>query len=121
MTDILGIGLFSLTPDGAKRYNTGKFSTYGNNHSHIAFSSGQMFFSFDMPTLRPQPTFFSYDLDGNKEWEIQAVSPNTSPTASPNGRVIIPHGSPLHAYNADGQIVWTFYDPQPTGWYPRSI
>ena len=114
VTDILGIGLFSLTPAGTLRWNTGKFSEYGQLGQQIAFGADQLYFAFDMYAVGP-PALFGYDFDGNKRFQVGSPADDAQPDVGPNGNVVIEDfvsnlGLSLSAYAPTGSNVWSFYE-----------
>jgi outer membrane protein assembly factor BamB len=114
VTDILGIGLFSLTPAGELRWNTGRFSEYGQLGQQIAFGPNQLYFAFDMYAVGP-PSLFAYDFNGNKKFQTGSPADDAQPDVGPNGNVVVEdffsnQGLSLSAYTPTGSAVWSFYE-----------
>jgi hypothetical protein len=110
-----GIGLFSLTPAGQTRFATGAFAEYGALGEEIAFGASQLYFGFDMATLRPSSTLFAYDLNGNLRFEASGMADPVQPAVGPNGHVVVQtfpvgQGLSLSAFSPQGARLWDFYE-----------
>lgn len=114
VTDLTGIGLFSLTPAGQLRFSTGSFSENGPLGTEIAFGSGQLYFAFDMRGTGSAPSLFGYDLNGNKRFQTAGPADKGRPAVGPNGNIVVESfptgiGLSLAAYTSSGSLLWSFY------------
>jgi outer membrane protein assembly factor BamB len=114
VTDSTGLGFFSLTPAGALRFSTGRFTDHGPEGGNIAFGPDRAYFGFNMPGLQP-PTFFAYDLRGGLVWTVGQPDNPTSPVTGPNGNVVFlafpsDQGKSVWSYSPAGQPVYRFYE-----------
>jgi hypothetical protein len=114
VTDLLGIGLFSLTPSGLLRFHTGSFTEYGSLGEEIAFGPNRLYFNFDMFGVGPA-RLFAYDLSGNLVFEATGVSGGAQPATGPNGNVVTPTfptgvGLSLGAFAPNGTRLWSYYE-----------
>jgi hypothetical protein len=114
VTDLLGIGLFSLTPAGQLRFHTGAFTEYGSLGEEIVFGPNRLYFDFDMFGVGPA-RLFAYDLNGNFVFEATGVSGGEQPATGPNGNVLTPTfpigaGLSLGAFGPNGARLWNFYE-----------
>ena len=87
VTDVTGLGFFSLTPAGQLRFSTGTFTDHGALGGRIAFGPDRVYFGFDMQGLAPA-TFFAYDFDGDLRWTVGSPDDPAAPDAGPNGNVV---------------------------------
>jgi hypothetical protein len=113
VTDTTGIGFFSLTPTGQRRFATGRFSEYGPVGQRIAFGPDRAYFGFDMYGVQP-PTLFAYDLKGTIAWTASS-SDSTSADVGPNGNVVFGAfptgvGRSLVSRTPAGSLVYSFYE-----------
>jgi hypothetical protein len=114
VSDLLGIGLFSLTPAGTLRWNTGRFTEYGALGEEIAFGATQLYFAFDMFGVGPAQ-LFGYDLDGNRIFAVGSPNDPAQPAVGPNGNVVVENfpigvGLSLTAFTPTGSQAWSFYE-----------
>jgi outer membrane protein assembly factor BamB len=114
VTDLRGIGLFSLTPVGQLRFSTGVFSERGPLGQEIVFGNDRPFFAFDMYTVS-LPRLFGYDLAGGLRFEAPNPANGAQAATGPNGNVVVPAfpvgvGLSLAAFNANGAMLWRFYE-----------
>jgi outer membrane protein assembly factor BamB len=114
VTDLGGIGLFSLTPAGQLRFSTGVFSEKGPLGQEIVFANDRLYFAFDMSSVGP-PRLFGYDLNGGLRFEAPNPANGAQPATGPNGNVVVPAfpvgvGLSLAAFNANGTFLWRFYE-----------
>ena len=114
VTDLLGIGLFSLTPSGQLRFHTGRFTEYGSLGQEIVFGGNQLYFDFDMFGVGPA-RLFGYDLSGTFRFEATGVSGGEQAATGPNGNVVVPTfpmgtGLSLGAFGPDGSWLWNYYE-----------
>lgn len=114
VSDYLGIGFFSLTPQGVLRFKTGSFTEHGFKGINIRFGPNRAYFGFDMQGLT-LPTFFGYDLNGGKVFEAGSLANDGEAAVGPNGNVVIPtfpssEGYALTSYGPSGNLVWHFYE-----------
>jgi outer membrane protein assembly factor BamB len=114
VTDLRGIGLFSLTPEGQPRFSTGRFSEHGPLGQEIVFADDRLFFAFDMAAVGP-PRLFGYDLTGGLRFQAPNPANGAQPATGPNGNVVVPAfpvgvGLSLAAFNANGAFLWRFYE-----------
>lgn len=110
VTDVTGIGLFSLTPQGQLRFRTGSFTDVGALGQEIAFGSGQLYFAFDMGG-----SLFGYSLSGARRFQVSGAANNSRAAVGPNGNVVIQTfptsiGLSLAAYTPTGSLAWRFYE-----------
>ena len=115
VSDIGGIGLFSLTPQGQRRFNVPGFNEHGPIGQEITFGSGQLYFAFDMSGLGSQPSLFGYDLNGNRRFRVPNAANRGQAAVGPNGNVVIQTfpsniGLSLTAFSPAGATVWSFYE-----------
>lgn len=105
-----GIGLFSLTPTGQLRFNTGSFGEYGSLGQEIAFGSGQLYFAFNMVGMGSPGSLFGYTLAGAKRFQAPGAANHSQPAVGPNGNVVIETGGwSLTSYTPAGSVVWSYY------------
>ena len=114
VTDVVGIGFFSLTPAGQLRFSTGQFSEYGASGQRIAFGPDRVYFGFDMYGLAPS-TLFAYDFNGSLRWTVRQTADPPAPVAGPNGNVVFGSfptgvGLSLAANAPSGAKVYSFYE-----------
>jgi hypothetical protein len=114
VTDVSGIGFFSLTPAGQLRFATGEFSDYGPQGMNIAFGQDRAYFGFDNFGLGPGG-LYAYDLNGVLRWTVGASGDPPSPAVGPNGNVVFlafPSniGKSVWSYTGAGQPVYKFYE-----------
>jgi hypothetical protein len=114
VTDLSGIGFFSLSPAGQLRFATGQFSDYGPVGMNIAFGPDRAYFGFDMFSLAPS-AFFAYDLSGGLRWSVGSAGDPPSPAAGPNGNAVFlafpsSLGMSVWSYSPAGQSVYRFYE-----------
>ena len=115
VTDVTGIGLFSLTPAGQLRFSVGSFSERGPLGQSIAFGTNQLYFAFDMYATGRPSTLFAYDLSGAQRFEVAGVANNAQPAVGPNGNVVVETfptgvGLSLSSYAPTGGLIWSFYE-----------
>jgi hypothetical protein len=116
VTDLSGIGFFSLTSTGQLRFATGRFTDYGALGMNIAFGPDRAYFGFDMFGLNLS-AFFAYDLNGGLRWTVGSAGDPPSPATGPNGNVVFlafPSnlGLSVWSYSPAGQSVYKFYEFQ---------
>lgn len=110
VTDLFGIGLFSLSPAGGLRYQRGRFfedpdSAVGQE---IVFGPDALYFGFDS-----QSRLHSYSLGGDLRWSVPAIAAGVGASfqaaVGPNGNlhVTTPSAS-LAAYDPQGSQLWSF-------------
>jgi hypothetical protein len=114
VTDVLGLGLFSLTPAGSLRFNTGRFTEYGSLGEEIAFGADQLYFAFDMYGVGPA-RLFGYDFNGNQKFAVGTPNDPAQPAVGPNGNVVVETfpigvGISLSGYSPTGSLLWSFYE-----------
>jgi hypothetical protein len=114
VTDLNGIGFFSLTPAGVLRFATGHFTEYGPVGMNIAFGPDRAYFGFDMFGLAPSAVF-AYDLSGALRWSVGSAGDPPSPVVGPNGNVVylaFPSnvGKSVWSYSPAGASVYQFYE-----------
>ncbi len=114
VTDLLGIGLFSLTTSGQLRFHTGSFTEYGSLGQEIVFGGNELYFDFDMFGVGPA-RLFGYDLNGTFRFQATGVSGGEQAATGPNGNVVVPTfptgtGLSLGAFGPDGSWLWNFYE-----------
>ena len=114
VTDLSGIGFFSLTPAGQLRFATGRFKDYGALGMNIAFGPDRAYFGFDMYTLAPS-TLFAYDLNGGLRWSVGSAGDPPAPAVGPNGNAVFlafpsNQGKSVWSYTPAGQAVYKFYE-----------
>lgn len=115
VTDLTGIGLFSLTPQGDLRFSTGDFTEHGSLGEEIAFGSGQLYFAFDMSGTGTPPSLFAYDMNGALKFQVAGAANASRPAVGPNGNVVIQSfptnvGLSLATYTPAGSLAWSFYE-----------
>ena len=114
VTDLDGIGFFSITPTGQIRFATGQFHDYGPLGMNIAFGPDRAYFGFDMYGVAPS-ALFAYDLNGGLRWSVGSAGDPPSPAVGPNGNVVFlafPSnvGKSVWAYSPAGLPVYQFYE-----------
>jgi outer membrane protein assembly factor BamB len=114
VTDLLGVGLFSLTPAGTLRFSTGRFTEYGALGQQIAFGADQLYFAFDMFGVGPA-RLFGYDFDGNRVFAVGSPNDPAQAAVGPNGNVVVEDfpigvGISLSAFTPTGSQAWSFYE-----------
>jgi outer membrane protein assembly factor BamB len=114
VSDVNGLGFFSLTPSGQLRFSTGRFTDRGPGGFNLAFGPDRVYFGFEMPGLEP-PTFFAYGLDGVLKWRVGQPDKPSSPVAGPNGNVVFlafptNQGKSVWSYSPAGQAIYKFYE-----------
>ena len=114
VSDLLGIGFFSLSPDGALLFSTGRFTEYGALGQVIAFGPDRAYFAFDMYGVGPA-TIFGYTLSGTKVFGVGSPAGNAQPATGPNGNAVVPTfpigtGLSLSSISPQGSTLWSFYE-----------
>jgi hypothetical protein len=112
ITQLTGIGLFSLTPAGQLRFNVPGFSERGALGTSIAFGPSQMYFALDQTGVSA-PSLFSYTLNGAKRFQAPNAANNARPVVGPNGNVVVETfpgniGLGLSGYSPAGALLWNF-------------
>ncbi|TAH39630.1 MAG: hypothetical protein EYC70_02245 [Planctomycetota bacterium] len=111
VTDYLGLGAFSLTPQGQLRWNRRGYSEDGQVGQELGFGApGQLYFAI-------YSGFAGLTLAGDERFNLpvtgSAGQHQTAP--GPDGTVYLKtwhpaHGWRLSAYAASGQAQWHFFD-----------
>ena len=112
ITQLTGIGLFSLTPAGQLRFSVPGFSERGALGTSIAFGPSQMYFALDQTGVSA-PSLFSYSLNGAKIFQAPNAHNNARPVVGPNGNVAVETfpgavGLGLTGYSPAGAVLWSF-------------
>lgn len=117
ISDLGGLGLFSLTTSGSLRWNVPGFSNVaGTGQGRVQFGAGGVFFAEDWaPGCGPLSSGLAFvELDGSLEWCLQISGP-ARPWTTLDGRALTWQegltGKTLLAYDANGALSWTHTFP----------
>ncbi|HVS18899.1 MAG TPA: PQQ-binding-like beta-propeller repeat protein [Planctomycetota bacterium] len=114
ISDMGGLGAFSLTTSGALRWNVPGFSNNaGTGLGRVQFGAGGLYFAESWaPTCGPLTSGMAFiELDGSLEW-CQPISGVSRPWTTLDGRAITWQGDGLSGktllvYDANGALDWT--------------
>jgi hypothetical protein len=113
VSDMGGLGAFSLTTSGALRWSVpGFLNNAGTGLGRVQFGAGGLYFAEDWaPTCGPLQSGLAFiELDGSLEWCLP-ISGVSRPWSTLDGRAITWQGGlsgkTLLAYDSDGALDWT--------------
>jgi outer membrane protein assembly factor BamB len=120
VSDVLGIGVFALTPQGSVAFaaDRGQINEHGPTGAEIVFGPAapglpptQMYFQFDQSALDPQGQLFGYTLQGQRLFTAVTViagQPAVGPLTGSVYAVTFPvgMGTRLRSYTPQGVLRW---------------
>lgn len=109
-----GIGLFSLTPQGQRRFATSGFVERSPIGKEIAFGSNQLYVTFNMGGTGTPPGFFGFTLSGSQLFRNADPMTYARVAVGPNGNPVVQMfpaniGLSLTSFQPHGSRQWSFY------------
>ena len=117
VTDGGGLGALALSPEGDLLWNVPGFvNTGGTGNTPAPVTGERLYFAEDFaPSCGPLAEGLAgVSLDGDLLWCV-SISGVARPVASPTGNAHLHDFGALYTYGPDGDVVWSFAFPFPSG------